>query len=142
MTPGANPSTRSRAAARCTRPLPRAIARAARTRRFRSRAPPTSRLSVSPPPVDLQVGFGVELRGRCQAALPRSKLEVDGSLFYVDWSSIQGNIPLLDCGFGYNTNLGRAVSKGVDLQLQASPLQDLVGDRGSRVHRATYGTTV
>ena len=70
------------------------------------------------------------------------KLEVDGSLFYIDWSSIQGNIPLLDCGFGYNTNLGRAVSKGVDLQLQASPFQNLVVTAAAGYTDATYGTTV
>ncbi|HEY0340235.1 MAG TPA: TonB-dependent receptor [Steroidobacteraceae bacterium] len=53
-------------------------------------------------------------------------VEVSGSAYWINWSAIQTNIPLLDCGFGFNTNLGKAVSKGFDLQIQASPIRNLL----------------
>jgi len=48
-----------------------------------------------------------------------NRLVVDGSVFYVDWRSIQSLVPLLHCGFQYVGNLGNAVSKGFDLQSSA-----------------------
>ena len=70
------------------------------------------------------------------------RLEVNTSVFWINWSDIQGNIPLLDCGFGYNTNLGKATSKGGDLQVQASPVRNLVITGSVGYTDATYSTTV
>lgn len=71
-----------------------------------------------------------------------NRLEVDGSIFWINWSDIQGEIPLLDCGFGYNTNLGKAVSKGFDLQVQAKPINDLLVTAAVGYVDAAYSTTV
>jgi outer membrane receptor protein involved in Fe transport len=65
-------------------------------------------------------------------------VEVNGSLYWVDWSGIQSNIPLLNCGFGYNANLGRAVSKGFDFQIQAHPLSALVVTASLGYDNAAY----
>ncbi len=69
------------------------------------------------------------------------KVEVNGSLYWIDWSGIQGNIPLLDCGFGFNTNLGKAVSKGFDLQIQVAPLQNLLVTAALGYDDAAYSQT-
>jgi hypothetical protein len=69
------------------------------------------------------------------------RVEVYGSLYWIDWSGIQGNIPLLNCGFGYNTNLGKAVSKGFDLQIQASPLHNMLVTASIGYDDAAYSQT-
>lgn len=71
-----------------------------------------------------------------------NKLEIDGSVFWINWNGIQGEIPLLDCGFGYNTNLGKAVSKGFDLQVQAAPIENLRITAALGYADAAYRTTV
>jgi iron complex outermembrane recepter protein len=43
--------------------------------------------------------------------------EVSASVYYINWTNIQQNIFLFDCGFGFNANLGQAVSKGFDFTL-------------------------
>jgi iron complex outermembrane recepter protein len=44
------------------------------------------------------------------------RLRVDASLFWINWSAIQQQVLLPDCGYYYTDNLGSAVSKGFDLQ--------------------------
>lgn len=53
------------------------------------------------------------------------KLQVNGSLFYVNWNNIQQFVTLASCGGGFLANLGRAVSKGFDLEVSASPAPGL-----------------
>ena len=43
--------------------------------------------------------------------------QVEASVFYINWTNIQQNIYLFSCGFGFNANLGQAVSKGFDFTL-------------------------
>ncbi|MDR3506881.1 MAG: TonB-dependent receptor [Caulobacteraceae bacterium] len=69
------------------------------------------------------------------------KLAVEGSLYTVDWSGIQANVPL-NCGFGYNTNLGSATSKGFDLQVQATPIRDLQLTAAVGYNDSSYSGTV
>jgi len=45
------------------------------------------------------------------------RADVAASVFYIDWSNIIQAIPsLADCPFSFTTNLGKAVSKGFDVQ--------------------------
>lgn len=53
------------------------------------------------------------------------RLNVQASAFLIDWKDIQQSIPLFRCGFAYTANLGKAVSKGFDLQLAVQPVQGL-----------------
>jgi iron complex outermembrane recepter protein len=46
-----------------------------------------------------------------------NRLQLAGSLYYVQWNSIQQNVVLPTCQFTYTANLGAAVSKGGDLDL-------------------------
>ncbi len=43
-------------------------------------------------------------------------LRVDASLFWINWTAIQQEVVLPDCGYYYTDNLGTAVSRGFDLQ--------------------------
>jgi outer membrane receptor protein involved in Fe transport len=43
-------------------------------------------------------------------------LVVDASIFWIDWSGIQQEVYLPDCGYYYTANLGEAVSRGFDVQ--------------------------
>jgi iron complex outermembrane recepter protein len=52
------------------------------------------------------------------------RLQVNSSVFHIDWFNIQQYISLA-CGDAYTTNLGSAVSNGFDLALQAIPIEHL-----------------
>lgn len=70
------------------------------------------------------------------------KLNVAGSLFWVDWNGIQANVPLPSCGFGYNANLGKAASRGFDFQLDAKPMHGLTLSAAIGYTKATYRADV
>jgi outer membrane receptor protein involved in Fe transport len=53
------------------------------------------------------------------------KLQVEGSIYYLEWHNIQQEILLPSCGYQYTGNLGEAVSKGFDLQLQYEVIEHL-----------------
>jgi outer membrane receptor protein involved in Fe transport len=44
------------------------------------------------------------------------RLRIEASAFWINWSAIQQQVLLPDCGYYYTDNLGSAVSKGFDLQ--------------------------
>ncbi len=46
-------------------------------------------------------------------------LTINGSGFYIDWNNIQQQVRLASCGFSFTGNLGKAVSKGFDLEVSA-----------------------
>lgn len=45
-----------------------------------------------------------------------SRLRIDASVYWIDWSAIQQQVLLPDCGYYYTDNLGNAVSRGFDVQ--------------------------
>jgi outer membrane receptor protein involved in Fe transport len=49
------------------------------------------------------------------------KFRAASSLYYIKWNNIQQNIYLPDCGFQFTANVGKAVAKGGDLQLEWAP---------------------
>jgi len=46
------------------------------------------------------------------------RLHTDASIYYINWNSIQQDVYLPLCGLQYTANLGKAVSKGFDLQAE------------------------
>jgi iron complex outermembrane recepter protein len=46
-------------------------------------------------------------------------LTLNGSLFYMDWSHIQQSVALPTCGFGFTGNVGAAVSKGGEFDIDS-----------------------
>ncbi len=53
------------------------------------------------------------------------KLQLAASAFHINWSRIQGVIPLNSCAYTFTGNFGSAVSQGGDLQFVFSPLRGL-----------------
>jgi outer membrane receptor protein involved in Fe transport len=69
-----------------------------------------------------------------------NRLTLDSSLYYIDWSSVQQQV-YLACGYNYTTNLGHAVSKGGEIELQAEVLPSLVFDQNFGYTRAEVTST-
>jgi iron complex outermembrane receptor protein len=55
-------------------------------------------------------------------------LQIDASVYYIDWSNIQQNIYLSSCGEQFTANLGHAKSEGGEVEIIYKPLQALTLD--------------
>jgi outer membrane receptor protein involved in Fe transport len=58
-------------------------------------------------------------------ALVGGKVQLSASAFRINWSRIQGVIPLNSCAYTFTGNFGTAVSEGGDLQFLLAPLPGL-----------------
>ena len=56
------------------------------------------------------------------------KLQINASLFYIDWKDIQQNVYLPSCGEQFTANLGKAKSEGGDIEVLYKPLEALTFD--------------
>jgi iron complex outermembrane receptor protein len=56
------------------------------------------------------------------------RLQIDASLFTIDWKNIQQNVYLPDCGNQFTANLGQVRSRGGELEAQFRPVQPLLLD--------------
>ena len=56
------------------------------------------------------------------------RLQVNTSVFYIDWKNIQQNVYLPSCGEQFTSNLGKATSKGGDIDIVYRPLPPLTLD--------------
>ena len=56
------------------------------------------------------------------------RLQINASLFYIDWNNIQQNVYLAACGEQFTANLGKAESRGGDLEVQWKPADALLVD--------------
>ena len=70
------------------------------------------------------------------------RVQWDASAFYINWNDVQSFVFLQDCGFGFTANLGTAVSKGFDLQLNARVTSGFVLGLGLGYTDARYTKTV
>jgi outer membrane receptor protein involved in Fe transport len=50
---------------------------------------------------------------------------MNGAVYYIDWTNIQQNITLPDCGFGFVGNFGKASSKGTEIEMNYDPIRAL-----------------
>jgi iron complex outermembrane receptor protein len=55
-------------------------------------------------------------------------LQINTSLFYIDWNNIQQNVYLPTCGEQFTANLGKAKSEGGDIEILYRPLTQLTFD--------------
>lgn len=74
--------------------------------------------------------------------LANGTVQLDVSGFYIDWQNIQQQIKLGTCGFDFIANLGAAVSKGFDLQVQMRPAAPLTLGADASYTDAAYTKTV
>ena len=54
------------------------------------------------------------------------RLRLSSSVYYIDWKNIQQSVGLASCGFAYVANLGKANSKGFDLQADVAVTRDFL----------------
>ncbi len=47
------------------------------------------------------------------------RIQIDASVYWINWAGIQQNFYLPSCGFQFTANLGKAVSKGGDIDIRA-----------------------
>lgn len=60
-----------------------------------------------------------------KARLMGGRLRIDSSAFWIDWNKIQQSVYLSQCGYGYTSNLGRARSRGFDIQWEWTVHRDV-----------------
>jgi iron complex outermembrane receptor protein len=56
------------------------------------------------------------------------RLQINASLFYIDWRNIQQNVYLPACGEQFTANLGKAKSEGGDIEVLYRPIEALTFD--------------
>jgi iron complex outermembrane receptor protein len=56
------------------------------------------------------------------------RLQINASLFYIDWNNIQQNVYLPSCGEQFTANLGKAKSEGGDVEVLFKPIDVLTFD--------------
>ena len=56
------------------------------------------------------------------------RLQINASLFYIDWRNIQQNVYLPSCGEQFTANLGKAKSEGGDVEVLYKPIDVLTFD--------------
>jgi iron complex outermembrane receptor protein len=56
------------------------------------------------------------------------RLQIDASVFYIDWNNIQQNVYLPACGEQFTANLGKAKSEGGDIEVLYKPIEAVTFD--------------
>jgi iron complex outermembrane recepter protein len=90
---------------------------------------------------DVPGGFGADRLWSYEVGAKAGgrRVRAQASAFYTDWRDIQQAVPLVTCGASYTANLGRAISKGFDAQLELEPVDGLQL-RGSVAYTDSYYT--
>jgi outer membrane receptor protein involved in Fe transport len=72
-----------------------------------------------------------------------NRLQVEASVFHIDWKNIQQYVGLPDCGgIGFTANLGTATSNGFDLQVSARPVTGVLLSGSVGYTDAKYSKTI
>ena len=69
------------------------------------------------------------------------RLQINASVFYIEWNNIQQNVYLPTCGEQFAANLGKAQSKGGEIELQFRPADALLMDFTAAYTDAKYTAT-
>ncbi len=77
-----------------------------------------------------------------KGSLLNGRLRFDASLFWIDWSGIQQQVLLPDCGYYYTANLGSAVSRGFDIEAAYVVVPGLTLSGNAGLTDARFTTTV
>jgi outer membrane receptor protein involved in Fe transport len=70
------------------------------------------------------------------------RLRLNVSAYYIDWKNIQQSVNLATCGFAYVANLGKAESKGFDLQADMAVTHDFLLGLSAGYNDAKFTQTV
>jgi outer membrane receptor protein involved in Fe transport len=80
--------------------------------------------------------------GGIKGSFLEQRLRLEASIFWIDWSGIQQQVELPDCGYYYTGNLGNAASRGFDVQAQYDVGQGLVLSGNAGLTDARFTSTV
>ncbi len=69
-------------------------------------------------------------------------LTVNASAYWIDWSNIQQSISLRGCGASFVANVGKATSKGFDLDAEIRPVDGLTLQLAVGYTKATYDESI
>jgi outer membrane receptor protein involved in Fe transport len=75
-------------------------------------------IGISAAPTTFKSDTVTSYEGGAKMRMLGNRLQVNSSVFYIDWKDVQFNLPLRGCGFAYLANAASAVSKGLDVQAQ------------------------
>jgi outer membrane receptor protein involved in Fe transport len=70
------------------------------------------------------------------------RLQLDSSIYQIDWDNIQQNASLSSCGFAFVRNAGKARSRGFDVAAQAKLWDDLSVGLSLGYNKAIYTTSI
>lgn len=70
------------------------------------------------------------------------RLQIDASVFVIDWKKIQQNIYLLSCGVQFTANLGTVRSEGGELHVLSRPVESLQLELTAAYTEAKYTHTI
>jgi outer membrane receptor protein involved in Fe transport len=73
---------------------------------------------------------------------PTERLRIATSIYYIDWFNIIQPVDLVSCGETITTNLGKAVSKGADLEITYLPTSSLMLDLMVNYDDAKFTETI
>ena len=71
----------------------------------------------------------------------QQRLSFNAAVFYIDWSDMQ-NSRRFECGFSFRSNVGKASSEGIELEMTANLSDQLVATFGGAYTDARLGETV
>jgi iron complex outermembrane recepter protein len=77
-----------------------------------------------------------------KTTLWEKRLQIDASLYWINWQGIQQNIYLPNCGFEFTANLGKSVSKGGDIDARARVSDALMLGLTAGYSDAAYTQTI
>jgi iron complex outermembrane receptor protein len=80
--------------------------------------------------------------GGIKGSFLSNSLHLEASIYWIDWSGIQQQVELPDCGYYYTANLGSAVSRGFDVQAQYDVGHGLVLSGNAGLTDARFADTV
>jgi outer membrane receptor protein involved in Fe transport len=70
------------------------------------------------------------------------RLLIESSAYWINWKQIQQSVNLVECGYNYISNLGKAVSRGLDLQTEWLATKHVVVDATAGWTDAFYDQTL
>lgn len=80
-------------------------------------------LSRNPTGYDSDYVWNYELGSK--NLLLNDRLQIEASIYHMDWTNLQQNIYVPACATGFTANIGKATSNGFDLQVNAKPSDSL-----------------
>lgn len=97
-------------------------------------------LAAAPLTYDSDTVWNYELGAKIGAFDRR--VQINASIYHIDWSNIQSSVSLNGCPLGFVTNLGSANSDGFDLSISAQPVESLYLALSAGYNNSRFAQTI